>query len=112
MTVLDQRAQVLCEAPGREGVVGFGDPVGGPPAPVPRSPRTETAAMREAALCAREGVTINIFLPPSWLQTREDIHFAYRMAESTRGRVFFTSGNDLDRYALWDYLQRRRTIIT
>ena len=32
-------------------------------------------------------------------------------AESTRGRVFFTSGNDLDRYVVWDYVSRKREII-
>ena len=30
-------------------------------------------------------------------QSEEDIQFAYRLAESTTGRVFFTAGNDLDR---------------
>ena len=39
------------------------------------------------------------------------IRFAYRLAESTEGRVFFTAGNDLDRYVVWDYVQRRREIL-
>ena len=30
---------------------------------------------------------------------------------STDGRVFFTGGNDLDRYVVWDYVKRRRKII-
>ncbi len=77
----------------------------------PSDSRTETATLREAALCARAGIVINVFLLPSWSQSREDIQFAYRMAESTRGRVFFTSGKDLDRYVLWDYLHQRKTII-
>jgi uncharacterized protein with von Willebrand factor type A (vWA) domain len=77
----------------------------------PADSRTENATLREAALCARAGIVINVFLLPSWSQSREDIQFAYRMAESTRGRVFFTSGKDLDRYVLWDYLHRRKTII-
>jgi hypothetical protein len=33
------------------------------------------------------------------------------MAQSTRGRVFFTAGRDLDRYVVWDYLARRKQII-
>jgi uncharacterized protein with von Willebrand factor type A (vWA) domain len=78
----------------------------------PPHPRTEAATMREAQLCAREGITINIFLLASWNQTREDVRFAYRVAESTRGRVFFTAGQELDRYVVWDYLARRRQIIT
>ncbi len=67
--------------------------------------------MREGQLCAREGITINIFLLPSWSQTREDVQFANRLAESTKGRVFFAGGRDLDRYVVWDYLNRRREII-
>jgi uncharacterized protein with von Willebrand factor type A (vWA) domain len=73
---------------------------------------TEKATMREAALCQRESITINIFLLSTWSQSAEDIHFAYRMAEATRGRVFFAGGRDLDRYVVWDYLNRRRQIIS
>lgn len=77
----------------------------------PPDPQTEAATLREGMLCLREGITINIFILPSWSQSEEDIRFAYRLAESTRGRVFFTSGHDLDRYVVWDYLSRRREII-
>ncbi|MCR4412155.1 MAG: hypothetical protein NUV77_06980 [Thermoguttaceae bacterium] len=73
--------------------------------------RTEEATMREGLLCQREGITINIFLLPSWSQSREDVQFAYRLAESTAGKVFFTAGKDLDRYVVWDYLNRRREIV-
>jgi hypothetical protein len=59
------------------------------------------ARRRDAA--RGEGITINLFLVPSWSQSEEDIRFAYRLAESTRGRVFFTAGSDLDRYVVWDY---------
>lgn len=77
----------------------------------PPDPQTEAATMREAQLCHKEGITINIFLIPSWSQSEEDIRFAYRMAQATKGRVFFTSGKDLDRFVLWDYVQNRRDII-
>ncbi len=77
----------------------------------PPDPLTEEATMREANLCAREDITINIFLVPSWSQNSEDIAFAHRLAECTRGRVFFTAGEDLDRFVLWDYLQQKRRII-
>ncbi|MCC6679134.1 MAG: VWA domain-containing protein [Phycisphaerales bacterium] len=77
----------------------------------PPDPRTEEATMREALLAAREGITINVFLLPGWWQTSEDVQFAHRMAEATRGRVFFTAGKDLDRYVLWDYVNQRRKII-
>jgi len=77
----------------------------------PPDRRTEAATMREGQLCQREGITINIFLLQSWSQSREDIQFAYRLAESTKGRVFFTAGRDLDRFVVWDYLNRRRSIV-
>ncbi len=77
----------------------------------PPDPRTEEATMREGRLCSREGITINIFLLPTWSQSREDIQFAYRLSEATAGRVFFTAGKDLDRYVVWDYLNRRREIV-
>ena len=47
----------------------------------------------------------------SWSQSEEDIRFAYRMAEATKGRVIFTAGKDLDRYVVWDYIKRRKSII-
>ena len=78
----------------------------------PADASTEQATMREGQLCQREGITINIFLLPSWAQSREDIHFAYRLAESTKGRVFFTAGKDLDRYVVWDYIHRKREILS
>ena len=77
----------------------------------PPDPLTEAATLREGMLCQRDGITINIFLVPSWAQSEEDVRFAYRLAESTRGRVFFTAGSDLDRYVVWDYVHRKREII-
>ena len=78
----------------------------------PPDPRTEEATMREGMLCNRENITINMFLVPSWSQSEEDIRFAHRLAESTTGRVFFTAGGDLDRYVVWDYVSRKRHIIS
>ena len=78
----------------------------------PPDPRTESATMREAMLCAREGITINIFLLSNWNQSSEDVQFAYKVAESTKGRVIFTAGRDLDRYVVWDYIKRRKQIIS
>lgn len=77
----------------------------------PPDPRTEAATLREGQRCAREGITINIFLLQSWNQSHEDIQFAYKLAESTKGRVFFTGGRELDRYVVWDYIKRRKSII-
>ena len=77
----------------------------------PPDPRTEEATMREGRACCRDGITINVFLLPSWWQSSEDVQFAHRLAEETRGRVFFTGGTDIDRFVLWDYVKRRRSIL-
>ncbi|HAA70511.1 MAG TPA: hypothetical protein DCE55_15345 [Planctomycetaceae bacterium] len=77
----------------------------------PPDPLTEAATLREGKLCQREGITINLFLVPSWSQSQEDIHFAYRLAETTKGRVIFTGGSDLDRFVVWDYVSNKREII-
>jgi uncharacterized protein with von Willebrand factor type A (vWA) domain len=77
----------------------------------PPDPRTEESTMREGRFCRREGIAINIFLLPTWMQSSEDVHFAYRLAELTSGKVFFTAGRDLERYVVWDYLNRRRDIV-
>jgi uncharacterized protein with von Willebrand factor type A (vWA) domain len=77
----------------------------------PPDPLTEAATMREALLCQRAGITINIFLIDSWSQSEEDVRFARRLAESTKGRVFFPRGRELDRYVVWDYVKRRREIL-
>ncbi len=77
----------------------------------PPHPQTESATIREALLCQREGITINLFLIPSWSQTEDDIRFAYRLAESATGRVIFTSGNDLDRFVIWDYVKHKREML-
>jgi uncharacterized protein with von Willebrand factor type A (vWA) domain len=77
----------------------------------PPHPRTEEATLREARACRRDGITINVFLLSGWSQSREDIQFAYRLAETAGGRVFFTAGKDLDRFVVWDYVSRRRSIL-
>ncbi len=78
----------------------------------PPDSRTEEATLREAMLCAREGITINIFLLSTWNQSEEDIRFARRLAESTRGRVIYTTGRELDRFVIWDYIQHRKMIVS
>ncbi len=78
----------------------------------PATRETEEATLREALLCAREGITLNMFLLSSWNQSEEDVRFAYRMVEATKGRVFFTAGRELDRYVVWDYIKRRKQIIS
>lgn len=78
----------------------------------PSDPATEAATMREALLCQREGIVINLFLLQSWSQSTEDIRFAHRLAECTNGRVFFVAGKELDRFVVWDYVNRRKSIVS
>ena len=77
----------------------------------PPDPRTERETVREAMRCKDAGITINVFLLPSWNQGEDDVQFAHRMAEGTGGRVFFVAGRELDRFVVWDYVKRRRSII-
>ena len=78
-----------------------------PPDPAHRSkPRCA-----KGALCQREGITINIFLLPSWSQSRKTSASPIASPNRTKGRVFFTAGHDLDRYVVWDYLARRRELV-
>ena len=77
----------------------------------PPDASTEEATLREAHRRRREGIVLNIILLPSWNQSEEDVRFAHRMAETTGGRVLFTGGSDLDRFVVWDYVTRRRSII-
>ncbi|MDE0938092.1 MAG: hypothetical protein OSA89_19460 [Mariniblastus sp.] len=58
-----------------------------------------------------DGITINTFLVPNGSQSEEDIRFAPRLSEQTKGRVFFTAEGDLDRLVVGDYLNRKREIL-
>lgn len=78
----------------------------------PPDPRTEKATMREAGMAAKEGIVVNIFLLQDlWRQSEEDVRFAHRLAESTKGRVVFTASRDLDRFVVWDYVKRKKQIL-
>ncbi|MBX3416673.1 MAG: VWA domain-containing protein [Pirellulaceae bacterium] len=77
----------------------------------PPHPQTEQATLREGQRCNQEGITINMFLIPSWSQSEEDIRFAQRLSQQTGGRVFFSAGGDLDRFVVWDYVKRKREIL-
>ncbi len=77
----------------------------------PPDPQTEAATMREALLCQRDNITINMFCVPSWSQSEEDIRFAHRMTAATQGRAIFTAGRDLDRFVIWDYVSQKREIL-
>ena len=75
----------------------------------PPDPRTENATLREAQLCAATASPSTSFCCRAGTRREEDVHFAYRVAESTKGRVFFTAGRELDRYVVWDYIAPAET---
>ena len=65
------------------------------------------------------GVVLGLYLVAIFVEPlapydpeQQDVRFAYHLAESTRGRVFFTAGRELDRYVVWDYVARRKQIIS
>ncbi len=53
-----------------------------------------------------EGETLYMLYPPD-----PRTEAATLAEESTKGRVFFVAGRELDRYVVWDYIARRRDII-
>ena len=77
----------------------------------PPDPRTEDATLREAQLCAREGITINIFLLASWNQTPEDVQLRLQAGGIDEGPRVLHGGPRLDRYVVWDYIARRKQIV-
>ena len=51
-------------------------------------------------------------LPIEMVEKVVDLDFPPgNVAVSATGRVFFTAGNDLDRYVVWDYVSQRRDVI-
>ena len=73
----------------------------------PPDPRTEAGHdARRASSASAKGSRSTSSCCPVGRKREEDVRFAYRLAESTNGRVFFTAGRDLDRYVVWDYLSR------
>ena len=78
----------------------------------PPNARTEEATLREGQICRREGITINTILLQPWWQSSEDAQFAQKLSESTNGRVFFTTSNDLDCSQVCENFKRWREILS
>ncbi|HEX8733396.1 MAG TPA: VWA domain-containing protein, partial [Ktedonobacterales bacterium] len=67
----------------------------------PPQPEALTQTLLEARRCARDGVTINVFM--LW----DDVYlkrFVNEMATVNRGRAFYTSPDNLAEYVMIDYL--------
>ncbi len=72
----------------------------------PPSPATLRATLAEVARCTAEDVRINTFM----LDATPDLQaFVERMARMNRGRVFFTTPENLGSYVLVDFLEQKRT---
>ncbi len=71
--------------------------------PPPREAILQT--LREVRRCARDNITINIFMlwDDPYLK-----HFVNQMATVNRGRAFYSSPDDLGEYILIDYLNNRQ----
>jgi uncharacterized protein with von Willebrand factor type A (vWA) domain len=70
----------------------------------PPIPETIHRTLAEAVRLARMGITLNVFM----LEDSPGLQrFMERLARLTRGRVFQTGGEGLDRFVVRDYVRRR-----
>jgi uncharacterized protein with von Willebrand factor type A (vWA) domain len=71
----------------------------------PPTLRTLQLTLREAKRCTERGIIINTFM----LDTHQlSSTFVTQMAKANKGRVFFTTGDNLGQYLLVDYLDNKR----
>jgi uncharacterized protein with von Willebrand factor type A (vWA) domain len=71
----------------------------------PPPPEAIWQTLREARRCARDHITINVFM--LW-DDPELKRFVNQMATVNRGRAFYSSPDDLGEYILVDYLANKR----
>jgi uncharacterized protein with von Willebrand factor type A (vWA) domain len=75
----------------------------------PPSYRTEQETLKEVKRCTQEDIVINTFmLENSYLL----VNFVDRMTRINRGRVFYSSADNLGEYVLVDYVNQRRKRVT
>jgi uncharacterized protein with von Willebrand factor type A (vWA) domain len=75
----------------------------------PPSYRTEQETLKEVKRCTQEDIVINTFmLENSYLL----VNFVERMTRINRGRVFYSSADNLGEYVLVDYVNQRRKRVT
>jgi len=71
----------------------------------PPSPRTLEETIREARRCAAEGIVINTFMLDRDPYVKR---FVDHLTKANKGRVFYTSPENLGAYVLVDYLSKKR----
>ena len=71
----------------------------------PPPPEAIMQTLREVRRCARDNITINVFMlwDDPYLK-----HFVNQMATVNKGRAFYTSPDDLGEYLLIDYLSNKQ----
>lgn len=71
----------------------------------PPPPEALLQTLREVKRCARDGITINVFMlwDDPYLK-----HFVNQMATVNRGRAFYTEPGDLAEYVMIDYLSNKQ----
>jgi len=71
----------------------------------PPALRTLQLTLREAKRCTQRGIRVNIFM----LDTHELLsNFVMQMAKASKGRVFFSTADNLGQYLLVDYVTNKR----
>ncbi len=107
--------QMLSRQPGTRQVLMITDgeptahilPGGEPFFSYPPAPETLRATLAEVARCTAENIRINTFM----LDATPDLQaFVERMAKLNRGRIFFTTPENLGSYVLVDFLDQKRAL--
>ncbi len=107
--------QMLSRQPGTRQVMMITDgeptahilPGGEPFFSYPPAPETLRATLAEVARCTAENIRINTFM----LDATPDLQaFVERMAKLNRGRIFFTTPENLGSYVLVDFLEQKRAL--
>ncbi|HEY8326337.1 MAG TPA: VWA domain-containing protein [Ktedonobacterales bacterium] len=71
----------------------------------PPPPEAIAQTLREVRRCAREGITVNVFM--LWDDPHLK-HFVNQMATVNRGRAFYTNPDSLAEYVMIDYLSNKQ----
>jgi uncharacterized protein with von Willebrand factor type A (vWA) domain len=74
----------------------------------PPIPKTLEETLREAKRCARENIVINTFMLD---RSAYLMDFINQLTKINRGRVFYSSRENLGRYILVDYIANKRKVI-
>lgn len=75
----------------------------------PPPEEAEMQTLREARRCAKDGITINVFMLADEPYLK---HFVNRMATVNKGRAFYVSPENLGEYLLIDYLGSKQKYVS